>query len=369
MQTARTPLDFKSILANRRSVREFTGQAVALELVLGLAWAGRGSRRRTASAPRRRPMPCTRSRCCCAPATLPALTPACTKSQRIQPTCSDGSMAICARRCRRLRLRTSHGVAQSAGILTICADLVAPTQAFAAQPPYGERGRRYTFNRSRGSRAKHCAAGRRRRAGLRAGGRLCRRGNSRSTPACSPRRPAHSHVLRLAGIGTMTSHLALYTFGIFIKPAEDPANDGFHNLNDPHFALVEHAAGFIARSGYADDPGPECWGEQVYPQFYRERGDGWSPATLSLWQDIEAAMAFTYSGLHAEALKRGKEWFRKPQWPPYAAWWVNAKQTPGLARSRGAPQGVARQGVHARGHSTSNGRLMPRECRTVSTVT
>jgi Domain of unknown function (DUF3291). len=115
--------------------------------------------------------------------------------------------------------------------------------------------------------------------------------------------------------------LALYTFGMFKARADDPANDGFRELNDPIFALVDQAEGLIARSGYASDPGPNPWGAEVYPRFYREAGDGWSPATLSLWADMEAVFSFTYFGLHAEALKRGREWFETPEWPPLVLWW------------------------------------------------
>lgn len=115
--------------------------------------------------------------------------------------------------------------------------------------------------------------------------------------------------------------LALYTFGIFIQPAEHPANDGFHELNDPIFDIVDNSPGLIARSGYASDPGPKPWGEEVYPRFYEEKGDGWSPATLSLWTDIETLFHFTYYGLHKEALKRGKEWVKNGDWPPFVLWW------------------------------------------------
>jgi hypothetical protein len=115
--------------------------------------------------------------------------------------------------------------------------------------------------------------------------------------------------------------LALYTFGMFAKPAEDPANAGFHRLNDPVLASVDQAEGLIARSGYASDPGPSSWGVEVYPRFHEESGDGWSPATLSLWTDLEALFSFTYFGLHAAALKRGREWFQKPRWPPLVMWW------------------------------------------------
>lgn len=138
--------------------------------------------------------------------------------------------------------------------------------------------------------------------------------------------------------------LALYTFGVFAKPADDPANDGFHALNDPIFAAVDHAPGLIARSGYASDPGPASWGPEVYPQFYRERGDGWSPATLSLWTDLESMFGFAYFGLHAVALKRGREWFQKPSWPPNVLWWHGDAAPPTWA------QAVARhQHLHDRG--------------------
>ncbi|MCP4998091.1 MAG: DUF3291 domain-containing protein [Hyphomicrobiales bacterium] len=126
----------------------------------------------------------------------------------------------------------------------------------------------------------------------------------------------------------MSQRIALFTFGLFIKPSEHPDNDGFHERNDPILDAVEHAPGFIARAGYEDEPGPPCWGELVYPRFYRERGDGWSPATLSLWQDLESIMAFSYFGLHAEAVANGRQWFQKPQWPPYVLWWVVGDHTP-----------------------------------------
>ncbi len=124
------------------------------------------------------------------------------------------------------------------------------------------------------------------------------------------------------------AQLALYTFGIFSRPADDPANNGFHRRNDPVLALVDKAPGLIARSGYEGDPGPKSWGVQVYPRFYVETGDGWCPSTLSAWKDMEHAMAFSYFGLHAEALSHGREWFRKPEWPPYAAWWIEDGKFP-----------------------------------------
>lgn len=122
--------------------------------------------------------------------------------------------------------------------------------------------------------------------------------------------------------------VALYTFGVFRRPSGDSVNQGFHDRNDLNFAAVEASEGFVARSGYEEEPGPASWGLQVFPRFYVERGDGYSPSTLSLWTDLESPMAFSYAGIHAEALKLGRQWFVKPQWPPYVLWWVDSGHRP-----------------------------------------
>jgi hypothetical protein len=122
--------------------------------------------------------------------------------------------------------------------------------------------------------------------------------------------------------------LALYTFGVLRRPAAEPANDGFFARDGLNLLAVELSEGFIARSGYGGDPGPESWGRQVFPRFYVERGDGGSPSTLSLWADLASPMAFAYAGIHAEALRHGREWFVKPAWPPYALWWVAGDHRP-----------------------------------------
>jgi hypothetical protein len=116
--------------------------------------------------------------------------------------------------------------------------------------------------------------------------------------------------------------LAVYNFGMFRERAASPTNQGFRDLEGPNFAGAECAPGFMGRSGYDGEEGPPSWGEQVYPRFYVERGDGWSPSTLSLWSGLESLMAFTYFGIHAEALGRAKEWFVEQRWPPYVLWWV-----------------------------------------------
>ena len=109
---------------------------------------------------------------------------------------------------------------------------------------------------------------------------------------------------------------------MFATRADDPVNDGFRERNDPIFAAADRTPSLIARSGYASDPGPDPWGREVYPRFFTDdHAEGWAPATLSLWRDLEAAFAFIYFGIHAEAMSHGREWFRHPDWPPLVLWW------------------------------------------------
>jgi hypothetical protein len=51
-------------------------------------------------------------------------------------------------------------------------------------------------------------------------------------------------------------------------------------------------------------------------------------STLSLWRSIESVYAFAYSGVHGEALRHRLEWFIRPEWPNYAAWWVADDHVP-----------------------------------------
>ncbi len=118
------------------------------------------------------------------------------------------------------------------------------------------------------------------------------------------------------------ARVAFFTFGILREAYGHPQVQGFFD-RDPHvFEAVEQCDGFIARAGYEGDSGPPCWGAPMYPRFFTGDVTEGTPATLSLWEDLESVAAFAYAGLHAEALRLGREWFLKPEWPTHAAWWV-----------------------------------------------
>lgn len=127
--------------------------------------------------------------------------------------------------------------------------------------------------------------------------------------------------------------LAIYNFGIQIAPYDDPRVAGFARREPLNFQAAERSEGFIARSGYDGEPGPPSWGEQVFPRFLKENGAASGVSSLSLWRDIESVMAYSYSGVHAEALKHGRHWNIPQQWPPLVLWWVDATHQPVWAQA------------------------------------
>ncbi len=130
--------------------------------------------------------------------------------------------------------------------------------------------------------------------------------------------------------------LAMYNFGLHVAPYDSPGVEGFRLRESANFEAVACAHGFVGRSGYGGEPGLDSWGTQVFPRFIEGSGFTTAPSSLSLWADIESLMAFSYSGVHAEALKGARNWNVRQQWPPLVLWWVEAGHVPewreGVAR-------------------------------------
>ena len=130
-----------------------------------------------------------------------------------------------------------------------------------------------------------------------------------------------------------SSHLAMYNFGLHVAPVDAPEVQGFIRREPLNFAAAEKASGFVGRSGYRSVPGPRSWGVQVFPRFIKGSGFDSGPSSLSLWQDIESLMGFSYAGVHAEALKNARNWNTKNDWPPLVLWWVEAGRRPDWERA------------------------------------
>lgn len=123
-------------------------------------------------------------------------------------------------------------------------------------------------------------------------------------------------------------HLVMYNFGLHVASYGAPEVQGFLRREPLNFAAAEKASGFVGRSGYLGEPGPESWGVQVFPRFIKGSGFDSGPSSLSMWADIESLMAFSYAGVHAEALKNARHWNTKNDWPPLVLWWVEAGKRP-----------------------------------------
>ena len=130
-------------------------------------------------------------------------------------------------------------------------------------------------------------------------------------------------------------HLAMYNFGLHVDDYDAPEVQGFRLREPLNFAAAEIASGFVARSGYDGEPGPECWGAQVFPRFILGSGFETGPSSLSVWEDIESLMAFSYAGVHAEALKNARNWNTRNDWPPLVLWWIKAHTRPDWEISAG----------------------------------
>lgn len=135
------------------------------------------------------------------------------------------------------------------------------------------------------------------------------------------------------------ARLAFTTFAIMKGPYGDPQVAGFEALTPAVFLKAEEAPGFIARAHELDDNSHLTnferdwgdWGSFCVPRFYDggfDTANDTRASTLSLWDDIDAVKVFAYSGLHKRALDQREKWFRKPDWPTFAMWWVADDQVP-----------------------------------------
>ncbi|HZC06305.1 MAG TPA: DUF3291 domain-containing protein [Ktedonobacterales bacterium] len=120
--------------------------------------------------------------------------------------------------------------------------------------------------------------------------------------------------------------VAFFTFGVLREPTGHPRTKGFEDRIADSFAEAAASPGFIGypRETYVRPDNPNV----VWPEV--KGPDREAMMTLSLWVDLESVFAFAYAlrGVHNEALKLRKEWFLKPEWPNYVAWWVEDDHLP-----------------------------------------
>jgi len=121
------------------------------------------------------------------------------------------------------------------------------------------------------------------------------------------------------------SKVAFMTIGLLKAPRGDEQVQGFFDRSPAIISGAEVSPGFIARSFYDE----RTWGTISNPTIFQdEEFEDMTPQTQSSWQDLESVFAFAYRGVHAEAMRKRNEWFVKPEWPTYVAWWIADGHTP-----------------------------------------
>ena len=124
------------------------------------------------------------------------------------------------------------------------------------------------------------------------------------------------------------ARVAFYTFGILQEAFGHPCVQGFVDMASLVFDAAEKSEGFINRYRSLDAVDSINWGEEVYPDINRGGGGKMPISTLSLWRDLESVFAFAYHGIHAEALRSGRDWITETGRPSYVVWWVDDSVIP-----------------------------------------
>lgn len=122
--------------------------------------------------------------------------------------------------------------------------------------------------------------------------------------------------------------LAFTTFGVLHESWSHPQSKGFVDRVPETYASAERCDGFVDRSRRNLDNWSHSWGEVVCPRFLDPVLNEQIAMSLSVWEDVESVFAFSYADFHAEGMKQRKEWFRDPEYPNYAAWWIEDGEWP-----------------------------------------
>ena len=109
-------------------------------------------------------------------------------------------------------------------------------------------------------------------------------------------------------------HLAQINVGKILGPIDSPVMSEFVANLDRINALAEDSDGFIWR--FKDETN-----NATNMKFFE---DDLMILNMSVWENVDALYQFTYQSMHAEILKRRKEWFERMTDIFMALWYVPA---------------------------------------------
>ena len=126
----------------------------------------------------------------------------------------------------------------------------------------------------------------------------------------------------------MTYELAEVNIGRLAAGLDTPQLEDFVGSLECLNALADAADGFRWRLQTEDGDATSV------VAFADDVADGVGVITnLSTWRDVESLAAFTYGPMHAEIMRRRREWFLPIREAYLACWWVPARHRPSTAEA------------------------------------
>ncbi len=122
-------------------------------------------------------------------------------------------------------------------------------------------------------------------------------------------------------------HVAQFNWGVLVDDWDTPTIADFQNNLDRVNALAARSPGYVwhmqsddMEASQMDPDGPFGGNPRV-------------ASTLSVWENCAALDHFVHKTLHNTFLKRGAEWFEKPQGPRHVIWPIEVGTKPTLTQA------------------------------------
>jgi len=119
-------------------------------------------------------------------------------------------------------------------------------------------------------------------------------------------------------------HLAQVNVGRMKTSLEDPLMGDFVALLDEVNALADVAPGFVWR----------FQGDEGNATYLRPYDDDRILFNMSVWESVDALKNYVYKSMHADVLRRRKEWFEKLEAPAVAMWWAPEGRLPSVGEAK-----------------------------------
>lgn len=121
------------------------------------------------------------------------------------------------------------------------------------------------------------------------------------------------------------ARIAMLTTGPLLENLDAEKFAEFEELSGKIFEQFGIDEGAISHTGgISEEASSDLWGKWAVPEIYQKAAEtSYVIQTISIWQDLESMVAFSYHGIHAQGLKRKYEWVQKLSRPNHVIWWID----------------------------------------------